>query len=111
LRVSAGTTLQEAQENSSLASKILEDEDLKPYYNIHNIPPYGKVSITRRKGMSLVGNKLSHMRKPSAYHKKVRICSSYKYHLLVTELLFTYAFHNVTFQNYFQNKLVEGQAT
>ena len=68
--MSAGTTLEQAQENVSLF-QILDSKELK--YNVYTVPNHGIVTIGRKRGKKIIGNKLSHLRKPSAYKGKVEV--------------------------------------
>lgn len=67
--MSSGTTMEEAQENMLLAQTILESSDLT--YGTYKVPGHGVVTLDRKKGLRFIGNKLAHMRKPSAYKGKV----------------------------------------
>jgi hypothetical protein len=69
--MSAGTTLEQAQENVSLAQQILDSKELK--YNVYTVPNHGIVTIDRKRGKKFIGNKLSHLRKPSAYKGKIEV--------------------------------------
>ena len=51
-------------------------EDVK--FETYAVPGHGVVTLNRKKGMQFIGNKLSHMRKPSAYKgKKINSVSIY----------------------------------
>ena len=67
--MSAGTTIDQARENMLLAQTILDSSGLS--YGTYKVPGHGVVTLDRKKGLRFIGNKLAHMRKPSAYKGKV----------------------------------------
>lgn len=71
LRVSAGTSYEEARLNALLASEILNCPEIQ--YGTHTVKGHGVVTIDRKRGRAFIGNKLSHVRKPSAYKGKGQV--------------------------------------
>jgi hypothetical protein len=71
--VSAGTSLSDAQENNLLAQSILDCSELQQVLGVYNIPGHGMCTLNRKRGKAFIGNKLSALRKPSAYKRKVSI--------------------------------------
>ena len=72
--MSSGTNMKEAQENMLLAETILNSKELE--CDKYEVPGHGVVTLDRKKGRQFIGNKLSHMRKPSAYKGKTnRVCA------------------------------------
>ena len=51
-----------------LASEILNCPELQ--YDCYKVGGHGVVTVDRKRGKAFIGNKLSHMRKPSAYKGK-----------------------------------------
>ena len=67
--MSAGTTIDQARENMLLAHTILDSSDL--LYGTYMVPGHGVVTPDRKRSLRFIGNKLAHMRNPSAYKGKV----------------------------------------
>ena len=72
--MSSGTTNTEAQENCVLADSILGNIQ----YGTYKVPGHGVVTLDRKRAKSFIGNKLSHLRKPSAYKRKSMVKSTSK---------------------------------
>ncbi|KXJ07226.1 uncharacterized protein LOC110251216 isoform X2 [Exaiptasia diaphana] len=68
LRLSSGTTHEEAQANNLLVNVILDDKAIK--YGKCVVRGHGVVTLDRKRAKAFIGNKLSHTRKPSAYKGK-----------------------------------------
>ena len=69
--------MEQAQENGLLVQAILNSPEVS--YGLFRVPGHGVVTLDRKKGKQFIGNKLSHMRKPSAYKGKTsnRVCTMY----------------------------------
>lgn len=68
--MSAGTSMEQAQENVLLCQTILSSSELN--YGVYK--PWCR-NPGSKKGKTFIGNKLSHMRKPSSYKgKNRRVC-------------------------------------
>ena len=73
LKVSAGTTFEEAQANCVIASQIVQDSELKRIMGTYEIPGLGELELSAHRAKAFIGQKLSQRRKPSCY----KVCFLY----------------------------------
>jgi hypothetical protein len=73
LKVSAGTTFEEAQANCHLVATMLQNKEVESLYGTYNIDGHGVVCLSSKRAKAFVGQKLSQSRKPSAYKVKLVI--------------------------------------
>lgn len=71
MKLSAGTTFQQAQRNSSVANIIMENQEIQQLIGIYNVDGHGVVHLTTQLGKAFIGQKLCHQRKPSHYKVNV----------------------------------------